>query len=299
MKEIFDKVSYSISKELTKNYSTSFSLGIRFLAKSVRDPIYAIYGFVRLADEIVDSFHDYDKNELFNRFKEDLQFAMENKISLNPLLNSFQEVAHKYHIEDEMVNQFLYSMEMDLQKKAYDRNSFNLYVLGSAEVVGLMCLKVFCNGNDKEYSRLKPYGKKLGAAYQKINFLRDMGADFTLMGRSYFPGIDLNEFNEKNKALIEKEIDDDFSMGMKGILMLPSSAALGVYLSYVYYYSLFKKIRSLPAEKILSKRIRISNTKKYFLLIRSYMHFRLSPGFMQKQNEEEELHELSEIKQYD
>ncbi len=289
MKEIFDKVSYSLSKKMTKSYSTSFSLGIRFLAKPLRDPIYAIYGFVRLADEIVDSFHDFDKPGLFNRFKEDVQLAIDNKICLNPLLNSFQEVVHKYKIEDELISQFLYSMEMDLQKKDYDRNLFNLYVLGSAEVVGLMCLKVFCNGNDREYNRLKPYGKKLGAAYQKINFLRDMGADFKIMGRSYFPGIDLNGFDEKNKKLIEKEIEDDFSMGMKGIRMLPSSAAMGVYLSYVYYFNLFKKIRSTPAEKILTKRIRISNTKKYFLLIRSYIYFRLNPGFSQAQDEEIEL----------
>ncbi len=275
MKETYDIVSYSLSRNLTKIYSTSFSLGIRFLAKPLRDPIYAVYGFVRLADEIVDSFHDFEKLELFSQFKDDLAYALQNKISLNPLLNSFQAVVHRYKIDRGLIDQFLYSMEMDLQKKEYDRESFNLYVLGSAEVVGLMCLTVFCNGDTEMYTNLKPYGKKLGAAYQKINFLRDIGNDFRTMGRSYFPGIEMNAFTDAGKKQIEKEIQSDFAVGLSGIRKLPRSAGMGVYLSYVYYYALFKKIQSVPAEKLLSKRIRISNAQKYGLLISACIGYHL------------------------
>ncbi|MGC9342866.1 MAG: phytoene/squalene synthase family protein [Bacteroidales bacterium] len=276
MKSLYDKVSYDLSKSLTKSYSTSFSLGIRFLGKELRNPIYAIYGFVRLADEIVDTFHDYDKEKLFQRFKENLDMALEDRISVNPLLNSFQEVVHKYNIERELIDAFLHSMEMDLNKKDYTRQDFDEYVLGSAEVVGLMCLHVFVNGDEEEYRRLKPMGMKLGAAYQKINFLRDLAADFDNMGRTYFPGVDLTNFNEEDKAIIEEEIDEDFMEGLAGIKQLPASSKLGVYLSFVYYYKLFQKIRGLPAKEVRKKRIRISDLRKYGLLLNTYLKFRLN-----------------------
>ena len=276
MKIIYDKVSYDLSKSLTKSYSTSFSLGIRFLSKELRNPIYAIYGFVRLADEIVDTFHDYDKEKLFSRFRESLDLALEDRISVNPLLNSFQEVVHKYNIERELIDAFLHSMEMDLGKKDYTRDDFDTYVLGSAEVVGLMCLHVFVNGDEKKYHELKPMGMKLGAAYQKINFLRDLAADFEGMGRTYFPGIDLKNFSEEDKAVIEQEIEEDFMEGLKGVKMLPSGSRLGVYLSFVYYYKLFQKIRHLPAKEVRSRRVRISDLRKYFLLLNTWLKFRFN-----------------------
>lgn len=276
MKELYDRVSYDLSRELTKSYSTSFSLGIRFLGQELRDPIYAIYGFVRLADEIVDTFHDYDKEKLFSRFKESLDLALSDRISVNPILNSFQAVVHKYNIERELIDQFLYSMEMDLSQKDYDREDFDKYVLGSAEVVGLMCLHVFVNGNDKEYKKLKPMGMKLGAAYQKINFLRDLAADFDNMGRTYFPEVDLTNFTEDDKRIIEEEIESDFMEGLSGIKLLPPSSKLGVYLSFVYYYKLFQKIRHLPAKEVRKRRIRISDMRKYFLLMNTYFKFRLN-----------------------
>ncbi len=275
-KVLYDKVSYDLSRSLTHSYSTSFSLGIRFLDPSLRDPIYAIYGFVRLADEIVDTFHDYDKETLFQRFKENLDHALKEKISVNPLLNSFQQVVHKYNIERELIDAFLYSMEMDLDKKQYDRENFEKYVLGSAEVVGLMCLHVFVNGNQEEYQKLKPMGMKLGAAYQKINFLRDLKADYEEMGRTYFPGVDLTNFNEEDKSRIEEEIEADFREGLRGIRMLPPESRMGVYLSFVYYYKLFEKIRRLPAKQVRRKRIRISNLRKYALLSSVYLRYRMN-----------------------
>ena len=275
MKALYDEVSYDLSKNLTKSYSTSFSLGIRFLAPGLRDPIYAIYGFVRLADEIVDTFHDYDKEKLFLRFKENVDLALEDRISVNPLLNSFQQVVHKYNIERELIDAFLYSMEMDLDKEDYDREDFDRYVLGAAEVVGLMCLHVFVNGEEEKYKHLKPMGMRLGAAYQKINFLRDLAADYDNMGRSYFPEVDLSNFTEEDKAVIEDEIEEDFMEGLKGIKQLPAGSRLGVYLSFVYYYRLFQKIRGLPAVEVRKKRIRLSNLRKYFLLLNTYLRFRL------------------------
>lgn len=276
MKSLYDKVSYELSRSLTKRYSTSFSMGIRFLGKELRDPIYAIYGFVRLADEIVDSFHDYDKEKLFNRFKESLDMALLDRISVNPLLNSFQEVVHNYNIERDLIDAFLHSMEMDLNKKDYSREDFEEYVLGSAEVVGLMCLHVFVNGDEEDYKKLKPMSMKLGAAYQKINFLRDLAADFDNMGRTYFPGVDLENFNEEDKAMIEEEIENDFMEGLQGIKLLPAGSRLGVYLSFVYYYKLFQKIRKLPAGEVRKRRIRISDTRKYGLLLNTYLKFRFN-----------------------
>ena len=273
MKELFDQVSIKLSKTLTKSYSTSFSLGIQFLAKPLRDPIYALYGFVRLADEIVDSFHDFDKKILFDRFKEDVYLSISQKISLNPILNSFQSVVNDYNIEQELTDSFLFSMEMDLYKKEYTRIDFEKYVLGSAEVVGLMCLRVFIKANEKEYQRLKPYAMKLGAAYQKINFLRDLRADFQSMGRSYFPDIDLTKFTHEDKIVIEREIENDFREGYEGLKLLPKSAFFGVYLSYAYYFALFQKIRNTSAEKVILERIRISDIKKYMILLKLYFKY--------------------------
>ncbi len=276
MKILYDKVSYDLSRNLTQSYSTSFSMGIRFLSEELRNPIYAIYGFVRLADEIVDTFHEYNKEKLFKRFRESLDLALEDRISVNPLLNSFQEVVHKYNIERELIDAFLHSMEMDLSMNDYSREDFNEYVFGSAEVVGLMCLNVFVNGDEEKYKELKPMGMRLGAAYQKINFLRDIAADHDELGRSYFPGVDLRDFNERDKAIIEREIQNDFMEGLKGIKLLPSGSRMGVYLSYIYYYRLFQKIKSLPASEVRKKRIRISNPRKYFLLLNTYMRFRFN-----------------------
>jgi phytoene synthase len=275
MKSLYDKVSYDLSESLTKSYSTSFSIGIRFLEKELRAPIYAIYGFVRLADEIVDTFHDYDKEKLFRRFQESLDLALADKISVNPILNSFQAVVHKYNIDREWIDTFMGSMEMDLEQKEYDPKEFNKYVLGSAEVVGLMCLHVFVNGDKQKFDELKPMGMKLGAAYQKINFLRDLKADYEGMGRTYFPCIDLTNFKEEDKKFIEKEIESDFKTGLEGIAKLPKGSRMGVYLSYIYFYKLFKKIRRLPAEEVRKRRIRISDLRKYFLLLNTYFRFKL------------------------
>jgi phytoene synthase len=275
MKSHFDKVSYDLSRLFTEAYSTSFSLAISRLGKDLQGPVYAIYGFVRLADEIVDSFHEYDKENLFTRFCFEVDNALEEKISLNPLLNSFQEVVHKYNIEKELIDTFLKSMEMDLTEKKYNREKFNAYILGSAEVVGLMCLRVFVNGDEKSYLSLKPLGMSLGAAYQKINFLRDIKADFEGMGREYFPCFKLENFDEKQKKAIEREIEADFKTGLSGIRNLPDSSAYGVYLSYVYYFSLFKKIRKIPAKVLITRRIRIPDLFKFFLMLKSYFKFKL------------------------
>ncbi|MCH2198948.1 MAG: phytoene/squalene synthase family protein [Flavobacteriales bacterium] len=271
MKEIFDKVSLSCSVKTTKSYSTSFSLGIRFLDAKFRDPIYAVYGFVRFADEIVDTFHDYDKEKLFKRFEESTWLAIEQRISLNPILNAFQWAYHKYNIDREHVETFLRSMEMDLHETEYNREGFEEYILGSAEVVGLMCLRVFVEGDDKLYNHLEPYAKSLGAAFQKINFLRDLHADYKELGRAYFPGLDVEQFDESTKFRIEEEIEADFKEAYKGIVQLPKDARLGVYVAYVYYYRLFRKIKSLPSERVLEERIRINNKRKLALFVGSYV----------------------------
>ncbi|MEM8568004.1 MAG: phytoene/squalene synthase family protein [Bacteroidota bacterium] len=276
MKELFDKVSLKCSKLATTSYSTSFSLGIRCLAKELRDPICAIYGFVRFADEIVDTFHDYDKADLLKRFTEDTYKSIKERISLNPILNSFQYVVNTYNIDRELIDQFLYSMEMDLSDQKYDQEKFETYILGSAEVVGLMCLKVFCKGDQKQYDELKPYAMKLGSAFQKINFLRDLEADYVDMGRTYFPGLEMSEFNAENKNTIEEDIDKDFKMGFEGIKRLPQSAKFGVYLAYRYYYNLFKKIKKTPPSHVLSERIRIPNQRKFSIFCYSYVKHRLN-----------------------
>ncbi|HOX83254.1 MAG TPA: phytoene/squalene synthase family protein [Chryseolinea sp.] len=271
MKEIFDKVSIRCSRITTHAYSTSFSLGIRCLEKELRDPIYAIYGFVRFADEIVDTFHDFDKAELLNRFKEETYRSIEEKISLNPILNSFQATVNQYQIEHEIISQFLKSMELDLEKKDYDADTLKEYILGSAEVVGLMCLHVFCKGDKPMYTRLKPFAMSLGSAFQKINFLRDLNADYIGLGRTYFPEIDLSNFDEANKLKIEESIKVDFDEGYKGIKQLPRSARFGVYVAYIYYLALFKKIQNTPSERVLQCRISIRKRHKARLLAYSYL----------------------------
>jgi 15-cis-phytoene synthase len=276
MKELFDSVSIRCSRLATKAYSTSFSLGILCLEKQLRNPIYSIYGFVRFADEIVDTFHQYDKHSLLSRFRDETYKSIEEKISLNPILNSFQATVNEYGIEHHLIEQFLKSMEMDLAKTAYDAAAFDQYVLGSAEVVGLMCLRVFTKKDPILYDQLKPHAMSLGAAFQKINFLRDLNADYTGLGRSYFPGVDLGCFDEKTKREIEHNIANDFSHAFKGIKKLPRAARFGVYVAYVYYLALFKKIRNMPSEVILNQRIRIRNRHKATLLAYSFVKHQLN-----------------------
>ncbi len=276
MKSLFDDVSVQCSKLTTKEYSTSFSLGIYFLKNRLRNPIYSIYGFVRFADEIVDSFEGYDRKYLLEKFKADTYEALASGISLNPILNAFQKVVHEYNISYDLIDTFLKSMEMDLGKIDYTSEKYNQYILGSAEVVGLMCLHVFTEGNKENFEELKPYAMKLGAAFQKINFLRDLKADYQILGRTYFPNVDMTKFSSSTKADIEKEIEDDFKEALIGIKMLPPSSKGGVYLAYVYYYSLFKKIKRVPAERVLMERIRISNGKKFGLMVNSMLQYKMN-----------------------
>lgn len=276
MKPLFDTVSVRCSKLTTRAYSTSFSLGIYFLARRYHNPIYSIYGFVRFADEIVDSFIDYDKVYLLQKFRQDTVEALRDKISLNPILNSFQNVVHQYSIEWELIDTFLRSMEMDLQQHHYDTERYKEYILGSAEVVGLMCLRVFCKGDDEMYQRLKPAAMSLGSAFQKINFLRDAHTDFLLLGRTYFPGVVMSNFEESNKKNIEADIEQDFQIALEGIRQLPHGARRGVYLAYTYYYQLFQKIRALSAPAILHERIRVSGLHKTALMIVSLIRYQLN-----------------------
>ncbi len=271
MKAIFDNVSLKSSKMVTNAYSTSFSLGIRFLDNDLRNSIYAIYGFVRFADEIVDSFHEYERGDLLTRFRKDAFIAIQEKISLNPILHSFQLTVNKYDIPHDLIETFLDSMAMDISQTGHDQESYEKYILGSAEVVGLMCLKVFVNGDNDKYKSLKPSAMKLGAAFQKINFLRDLNADFNGLGRVYFPNINVNQFSEQTKDRIEKEIESDFHDGYIGLKQLPKSSRFGVYVAYVYYSRLLKKIKKTPADCVLEKRIRIPNKRKLVLFLGSYI----------------------------
>lgn len=268
---LYDRVCLKASRHTTRSYSTSFSLGIRSLHKRFHDPIYAIYGFVRFADEIVDTFHDHDKVDLMARFRADTYKAIEDGISLNPILHSFQRVVNTYGIEEELYDTFLRSMEMDLTDHAHDRESYELYILGSAEVVGLMCLRVFCEGDDALYQRLKPSAMRLGAAFQKVNFLRDLKDDHVNLGRTYFPGVDVRNMSAEDKRRIEGEIDDDFRAALEGIRQLPQGARFGVYMAYIYYMNLFRKIQALPTERILQERVRVRNRRKIALLTTSYV----------------------------
>lgn len=276
MKQLFDDISQEMSALTTKRYSTSFSLGISFLNKDLHKPIYSIYGFVRFADEIVDSFHGFDKEALLAEFKTETYKSIDQGISLNPILNSFQWAVNKYGIPLDLIETFLNSMEMDLDNYVYDETSYEQYILGSAEVVGLMCLKVFVKGDETEYEKLKPAAMKLGSAFQKINFLRDLKADYQELGRTYFPGIDMREFNTTVKKEIEADIEKDFKAGYEGILKLPKEARFGVYMAYKYYFKLFKKIKAKSAHSILNERIRIPNYRKVRILFTSYLRHNLN-----------------------
>ena len=277
MKKLFDQVSENCSKVVTESYSTSFTLATKMLDSCIRQDIYNIYGFVRFADEIVDSFHDFDKQHLLNLFELDLKKSIKDKISLNPILNSFQKTFNKYEIDYELVDSFLKSMKWDLNKKQYlNKEEFDEYVYGSADVVGLMCLKVFVKGNQKQYNDLKPYAMSLGSAFQKVNFLRDLKADHEGLNRSYFPNLNIEEFDEESKKIILNEIDKDFSHALKGIFLLPSSARFGVYTAYKYYLKLLNKLKNTNPLKIKTTRIRVPNYQKINVLARSYIRYRLN-----------------------
>jgi phytoene/squalene synthetase len=273
---LFHEVSQDCSRITTEKYSTSFFSAIKLLHKDFRAPICNIYGFVRFADEIVDSFHEHPKADLLADFKKSTYEAIEKKISLNPILNSFQITVNEYQIDHHLIEAFLYSMELDLEKREYDKVGYEEYIYGSAEVVGLMCLHVFCAGQKDEYDSLKPYARSLGAAFQKVNFLRDLRADFEGLDRIYFPGCNFNNFNEKDKLDIERDIQKDFDHAFEGIQKLPIKARFGVYVAFKYYLSLFKKIKKIQPQKIMQQRIRIPDYGKFLILakagIRSQMN---------------------------
>ncbi|PVW15891.1 phytoene/squalene synthase family protein [Marixanthomonas spongiae] len=276
MKKLFDIVSRTCSKSVTNTYSTSFSLATKMLAPSIRQDIYNIYGFVRFADEIVDSFHDYDKETLFNRFEEELHHALQEKISLNPILNSFQHTVTKYNIEQHLIDSFMKSMRLDLSKTEYlTQPEYNDYIYGSADVVGLMCLKVFVKGDVEKYEALKDAAMHLGSAFQKVNFLRDLKEDYENLSRTYFPNTNLEALDEHSKQRIIEEIEEDFKKGYEGILLLPAEAKFGVFMAYRYYKRLLKKLQKTPAIEIKNTRIRVPNYEKFGLLTRSYVKFQL------------------------
>ena len=274
--DLFSETTLKCSKLITQHYSTSFTLGIKTLDKRFHLPIYAIYGYVRYADEIVDTFHDHNKKELLERFETDTYLAIKEKISLNPVLHSFQMVVNKFKIPHHMIDAFLHSMKMDLNNENYNQAGYEEYIYGSAEVVGLMCLKVFCEGDETEYSKLEPSAKRLGAAFQKVNFLRDLKSDFKDRGRVYFPGVNFENFTEEDKTTIEADIAADFDAALEGIKKLPKGAKAGVYLAYIYYLQLFKKIKNLPSSKILSERVRVPDMKKMLLLSKTLLLNRLN-----------------------
>ena len=269
----FDEVSFKTSVYTTNKYSTSFSLGIRLLGSSIRKPIYSIYGFVRFADEIVDTFNDQNQKKILEEFKDETYKAIERKFSINPILNSFQIVVHKYDISLELIDTFLESMAMDLKHIKYDQKNYDKYILGSAEVVGLMCLRLFTNSNS-EYEKLKPYAMYLGSAFQKVNFLRDLKEDYEDLGRIYFPNVDIDNFSF-DKLAIEEDIENDFKMALKGIRLLRPKARLGVYVAYIYYKQLLFKIKGFDSLRIKNERIRIANYQKLILMISSIVRYRL------------------------
>jgi len=276
MIKLFHQVSQECSRITTELYSTSFSSSIRLLHKDLRTPIFNIYGFVRFADEIVDTFHEFDKVKLLADFKKATYEAIDQKISLNPILHSFQLTVNEYNIDHSLIDAFLKSMEMDLGKKQYDRNGYEEYIYGSAEVVGLMCLYVFCNGDKNSYEHLKPYACSLGSAFQKVNFLRDLKADFEGLDRMYFPGCDFSNFTQEDKIKIEQDIQRDFDHAYEGIVQLPLKARFGVYVAYKYYLSLFKKIKKLQPQKILDTRVRIPDHGKVFILAKAGIRSQLN-----------------------
>ena len=273
---LFHKVSEQCSKFTTQAYSTSFASSIRLLHKDLQAPIHNIYGFVRLADEIVDTFHDYDKITLLSEFERDTYAAIERGISLNPILHSFQQTVRKYHIDTRLIDAFFKSMAMDLDNTQYDTAGYNEYIYGSAEVVGLMCLHVFCNGDTKRYNHLKAYAQSLGAAFQKVNFLRDLQADYLQLNRVYFPYCDFNNFTGSDKLEIEKDIQKDFDQAYEGIIQLPLKARFGVYVAYKYYLSLFRKIKQLQPHNVMQQRIRIPDYCKVVILAKASVRSRLN-----------------------
>tara|TARA_B100000780_G_scaffold269214_1_gene227853 strand:- start:722 stop:1558 length:837 start_codon:yes stop_codon:yes gene_type:complete len=269
MIDLYHKISVDASKNVTQLYSTSFSMGIKLLDKTIHDAIFSIYGFVRLADEIVDTFHDYPKAEMLKEFKEETYKALDRKISVNPILHAFQMVVNKYSIDRVLIDKFLLSMEQDLNDIEYSSEIYKDYIVGSAEVVGLMCLKVFVNGDNDLYFKLEEPARRLGSAFQKINFLRDVKADYKELGRTYFPGVDLEKFTTNEKLKIEEDIQDDFESALEGIVKLPSSSRLGVYVAYRYYFSLFKKIKKVSSDRLMEERIRVPTSKKLFITFES------------------------------
>lgn len=277
---LFDYTTFECSKNVTNNYSTSFSLGIKVLAKKYHYPIYAIYGFVRYADEIVDTFHDHNKEKLLADFEQQTYKAINEKISLNPILHSFQLIVNKYQIDPGYIDAFFQSMKMDLKPVDYNQAMYEKYIYGSAEVVGLMCLKVFCDGNFDLFNELVSPAKSLGAAFQKVNFLRDIKSDFRERGRIYFPDLDIEKFDDKLKMQIELDIKQDFDDALKGIKKLPKGASIGVYLAYIYYLKLFSKIKSCPVSQIMDRRIRIPDSEKITLLIKTYIQYKFSINYM-------------------
>ena len=277
MKSIFDKVSNDCSKLVIKRYSTSFYFSSSLLSKTIRQDIFNIYGFVRLADEIVDTFHDYPKQELLEDFEKELWRSVDNKISLNPILNSFQHTVNKYSIPKDLINSFLDSMKMDLEKKEYNSvEEYKKYIYGSADVVGLMCLKVFVKGSESSFSELSSFAISLGSAFQKVNFLRDLKDDSNVLNRVYFPNVDMNNFNEKSKKEIILEIEKDFANAVKGIVKLPKNSKFAVYIAYRYYNKLLKKLKRTSSENIVKKRIRIHNLQKFIVIARSYVKYQLN-----------------------
>jgi phytoene/squalene synthetase len=277
MKSVFDKVSNDCSKLVIKRYSTSFYFSSSLLSKTIRQDIFNIYGFVRLADEIVDTFHDYPKQELLEDFEKELWRSVDNKISLNPILNSFQHTVNKYSIPKDLINSFLDSMKMDLEKKEYKSvEEYKKYIYGSADVVGLMCLKVFVKGSESSFSELSPFAISLGSAFQKVNFLRDLKDDSNVLNRVYFPNVDMNNFNEKSKKEIILEIEKDFANSVKGIVKLPKNSKFAVYIAYRYYNKLLKKLKRTSSENIVKKRIRIHNLQKFIVIARSYVKYQLN-----------------------
>lgn len=276
MMDLYKHISLGTSRLITQKYSTSFTLGIRTLHKRLHDPIYAIYGFVRIADEIVDTFHNHNKKQLLDKFRSDTWDAIEQGISTNPVLQSFQWVVNQYRIDHHLIEAFFESMEMDLQDRQYQQDSYATYIYGSAEVVGLMCLRVFVDGDDEAFDRLKVPARALGAAFQKVNFLRDMKSDFAERGRVYFPGVDFNHFTDQVKKQIEADIEADYRVAYKGIMALPIDARFGVYVAYIYYRALLKKITRISACRIRHERIRVPNDEKFALLCTSWFRFRLN-----------------------
>jgi phytoene/squalene synthetase len=275
MKALFDNLSKDFSKKTTRAYSTSFSFAVSLLDQDIQQAIYNIYGFVRFADEIVDTFHDYNKEELLNDFEDATYKSIKNRISLNPILNSFQETVHDYGIERELIHSFLESMKMDLNKIEYNTELYKGYIYGSADVVGLMCLRVFTDNQRDLYDDLKERAMRLGSAFQKVNFLRDLRADFEVLNRTYFPGVDLNNFSEEDKLKIESDIEKDFNFALDGIKSLPRSSRLGVYLAYNYYRKLFNKIKRTNPQNLLDKRVRIHNHIKYQIMLSSFFRHKL------------------------